>query len=212
MRTGPRYRAVGKLRRDFSDKQKAIRARLQEFAEVPHSEYFYELAYCLLTPQSSAANAAKAVARLKQSGSLDSEAALASVLFQKEHYIRFHNTKAKRLRKAWNTLPEIRSALESGWPSRELRAWLVANVDGLGWKEASHFLRNIGHRELAILDRHILKNLRAHGVICTLPRSLTPARYQEIEKKFLRFALRVGISIDELDLLFWSRETGEILK
>ncbi|HXX65011.1 MAG TPA: DNA lyase, partial [Bacteroidota bacterium] len=89
---------------------------------------------------------------------------------------------------------------------------LVANVDGLGWKEASHFLRNIGHRDLAILDRHILRNLRRYGVIGSLPKSLTAARYLKIERKFLQFARAIGLSIDELDLLFWSRETGAILK
>ncbi|MEK9139334.1 MAG: DNA lyase, partial [Bacteroidota bacterium] len=92
------------------------------------------------------------------------------------------------------------------------RAWLVKNVKGLGWKEASHFLRNIGHHNLAILDRHILKNLKRHNVIRTLPKTLTAKRYLTIEKKFLAFSQHLGISMDELDLLFWSRETGEILK
>jgi N-glycosylase/DNA lyase len=69
-----------------------------------------------------------------------------------------------------------------------MRDWFVRNVKGLGWKEASHFLRNIGYRDLAILDRHILKNLRRHRIIRSLPKSLTPARYQSIERKFRRFA------------------------
>jgi len=212
MRAAPRTPVVAQLQGEFSPKRDAIRSRLKEFAEVPRAEYFYELAYCLLTPQSSAVNAAKAVDRLKQTDPGAPEKVLAAVLFCKDHYIRFHNTKAKRLRKAASALPEILAALDSGRPSSELRAWLVANVDGLGWKEASHFLRNIGHRDLAILDRHILKNLRRHGVIRALPKSLTRARYLKIERKFLQFARAIGLSIDELDLLFWSRETGEILK
>ena len=93
-----------------------------------------------------------------------------------------------------------------------LRDWLVLNVKGLGWKEASHFLRNIGCRNLAILDRHILRNLQRHRVIRSLPKTLTKKQYHTIEQKFARFAETVGISMDELDLLFWSRETGEILK
>ena len=212
MRAAPRARAMAQLRGDFSAKRDAIRSRLREFAEVPRAEYYYELVYCLLTPQSSAVNAAKAVVDLRQTAPHASEEELAAVLFCKDHYIRFHNTKAKRLRKAACALPEILAALDSGRPSGELRTWLVANVDGLGWKEASHFLRNIGHRNLAILDRHILKNLRRYGVIRALPKSLTPARYLKIERQFLQFARATGLSIDELDLLFWSRETGEILK
>jgi N-glycosylase/DNA lyase len=85
-------------------------------------------------------------------------------------------------------------------------------VKGLGWKEASHFLRNIGHLNLAILDRHILRNLKRHDVLRTLPRTLTPKRYLTIEGQFARFADTIGITMDELDLLFWSHETGEILK
>ena len=81
-------------------------------------------------------------------------------------------------------------------------------MKGLGWKEASHFLRNIGYRDLAILDRHILRNLRRHRIIRTLPKTLTPSRYRAIEGKFRAFAGAIGIPMDELDLLFWSRETG----
>jgi N-glycosylase/DNA lyase len=88
----------------------------------------------------------------------------------------------------------------------------VKNVKGLGWKESSHFLRNIGYRDLAILDRHILKCLVRLSVLKNLPQTLTAKKYKEIEKIFLAFANEVGIPIDELDLLFWSLATGEILK
>ncbi len=94
----------------------------------------------------------------------------------------------------------------------ESREWLIKNVKGLGRKEASHFLRNIGHQDLAILDRHILKNLVRVGAIGRLPKTLTTKRYSAIEQKFLQFSHTIGIPMDELDLLFWSLETGEILK
>ena len=73
-------------------------------------------------------------------------------------------------------------------------------------------MRNIGHRNLAILDRHILKNLVRHKVIKELPPTLTPKRYLAIEQQFQQFASKIGISMDALDLLFWSEETGEIFK
>ena len=79
--------------------------------------------------------------------------------------------------------------------------WLVKHVKGLGYKEASHFLRNIGYSsELAILDRHVLKNLKKHGVISRIA-PLTPKRYRATNEKV---AKQVGISMGELDLLFWS--------
>jgi N-glycosylase/DNA lyase len=206
------YREVDDLRRDYAGSRPGIRARLEEFARVPQAEYFYELVYCLLTPQSSAVNAAKAVERLKEADFLLRDVDPSEVLFRKEHYIRFHNTKARHLLEAKRSLPDILAALGEGSSPPEMRVWFVRHVKGLGWKEASHFLRNIGYRDLAILDRHILKNLRRHRIIRTLPKSLTPARYQSIEGKFRHFADDIGIPMDELDLLFWSRETGKILK
>jgi len=83
----------------------------------------------------------------------------------------------------------------------------------LGLKEASHFLRNTGRGEdLAILDRHILRNLIRHGVLRRLPRTLTARRYLDIETRTERFSNEIGIPMSALDLLFWSRETGEIFK
>ena len=206
------YAHIEELRAEFDTRRDAIRARLRDFEVVPPEDYFYELVYCLLTPQSSAINAGKAVAVLRHFDLLHNELDIAPLLHQDSFYIRFHHTKAKHLNEAKRKFPEIRSHLLNGVSSVQLREWLVHNVKGLGWKEASHFLRNIGHRNLAILDRHILRNLKRHNVLATLPRTLTPKRYLEIERRFARFADTVDITMDELDLLFWSRETGEILK
>jgi N-glycosylase/DNA lyase len=206
------YRHIGELREQFEQKKQAIRNRLNDFRRVERNEYFYELAYCLLTPQSSAANAGRAVEVLKSVDFHVCEVDASVILANRSHYIRFHNTKARHLSQAKTMFPVIMDILSNGMTSVELRRWLVRNVVGLGWKEASHFLRNIGHRNLAILDRHILKNLKKHGVIRTLPKTLTPRTYLAIERKFERFATSVGMTMDELDLLFWSRETGQILK
>ena len=206
------YLHIEELQAEFSRRKSAIRRRIVEFASVKPSEYFYELVYCLLTPQSSADHAGKAVVKLRAARLLEREIGAASILREKDSYIRFHNTKANHLAEAKAGFPEILSALSNGRSSVELREWLEKNVKGLGWKEASHFLRNIGYRDLAILDRHILKNLKRHGVIRSIPKTLTPKRYLAIERKFREFSRAVGVTVDELDLLFWSRETGEILK
>ena len=66
--------------------------------------------------------------------------------------------------------------------------------------------------QLAILDRHILKNLKLLGVIHEVPKSLTRSRYLEIETKMANFADEIGIPLDHLDLLLWYNETGEVLK
>jgi N-glycosylase/DNA lyase len=85
-------------------------------------------------------------------------------------------------------------------------------IKGLGYKEASHFLRNIGFPGYAILDKHILNSLREMSIISKGMRPTTRAGYLAIEKRLERFAREIGIDMDHLDLLLWSRKTGEILK
>jgi N-glycosylase/DNA lyase len=200
------------LQREYQKKRPAIRQRLEDFSCVPPAEYFYELVYCLLTPQSSAVNAQKAVNRLRNKGFHVDEVDPEPILRSPDAYIRFHRTKSRHLQSVKLHYPEIFAQVMAPGSDIFLRDWLVKHVDGVGWKEASHFLRNIGRRDLAILDRHILKNLRRLGVIRHIPASLTPRRYKLLEKKFHTFAQQIGIPLDDLDLLFWSMETGKILK
>ena len=207
-----RARDLQELRELHLERSAEIRRRLHDFSNVPKEEYFYELIYCVLTPQSSAVNAGKAIRLMKLQDLFHTDTDPGPFLHQKDFYIRFHKTKAKRILTIKEQFPVIERHLSNGTLSTELREWLIKNVNGLGWKEASHFLRNIGHRNLAILDRHILKNLLRFGVIRSRPKTLTPKDYQSIELKFKKFSEAVGIPIDELDLLFWCMETGEILK
>lgn len=208
----PELLSVEVLRSAHADRQEAIRARLHQFSLIPPSEYFYELIFCLMTPQSSAFNADKAVRLLRNNNFINADVNPEPLLHQPDFYIRFHKTKSKHILAAKEQFPIIQQHLCNGTSSSDLRCWLVNNVKGLGWKEASHFLRNIGHRDLAILDRHILRNLKRAGVLRQMPQSLTPKRYLVIEKKFRKFAITIDIPMDELDLLFWSMETGEIFK
>ena len=96
--------------------------------------------------------------------------------------------------------------------SEELRGWLVDNIKGHGLKESSHFLRNVGRENLAILDRHILRCLNKLKVIDEIPKSLTKKKYLEIENRFREYGSKIGIKMDELDLLFWSMATGRVFK
>lgn len=207
------YKHLDELHSVFTIKRKAIRKRLTEYAEIPSGQYFYELLYCLMTPQSSAVNAGKAQKEfeLLEYHRIDFDPEL--VLFKKTHYIRFHRSKARWISAMKQNFSSILEITVSPITAEEKRTWLVKNVKGLSYKEATHFLRNIGRNDgLAILDRHILRNLKHHGVIRSLPNTLTKKHYLLIEKKFQLFAKQIGISIDELDLLFWSNEAGEILK
>jgi N-glycosylase/DNA lyase len=88
------------------------------------------------------------------------------------------------------------------------------DIKGIGYKEASHFLRNIGYSDYAILDKRILNALREMKVIKEIPKHLTEQKYCEIEKKMKKFSKKIGINMDDMDLAMWSCETktGEILK
>ncbi|MBW2978268.1 N-glycosylase/DNA lyase [Candidatus Woesearchaeota archaeon] len=185
--------------KEHSKRKKEIKKRLKEFASVKSKDVFYELCFCLLTPQSNAKKCDKAVKLLKEKDFFNKGFNPVGVL---KKYTRFHNNKSKYL----IDLKKNFSCLKFE------RDYLVKNVKGLGLKEASHFLRNIGYRNLAILDRHILKNLAELKVIDNVPKSLTAKKYFEIEDKFKSFSKKVKIPMDELDLLFWSMETGEVFK
>jgi len=200
------------LRSNYRNLKSDIRNRLKDFSKVPSSEYFYELVYCLLTPQSSAVNAEKVITILKDKKFKLRDIDPEPILRRKDCYIRFHKNKSRYMITVKDQFPLIAEQLKSRSTSEELRLWLVKNVKGLGWKESSHFLRNIGHRNLAILDRHILRNLFRLGILPDLPKSLTATNYLQIEGKFRKFSEQIGVLMDELDLLFWSMETGEILK
>ena len=96
----------------------------------------------------------------------------------------------------------------------ERRDWLAREprVKGLGYKEASHFLRNIGFKGYGILDKHIVRSLYELKVIDSPKPPTSRGKYLETESRMRQFASSIRINFDELDLLLWSMKTGEILK
>jgi N-glycosylase/DNA lyase len=201
------------LKHHFATQRDVVHTRLSEFRTVAPSEYFYELAYCLLTSQSSAAHAEQAIAQLRHAGFHVQDINPEPILRNKKHYIRFHKMKTRYLVEMKKQFPEIIQKISEGSRAFEMREWLVRHVLGLGYKEATHFLRNIGKNDgLAILDRHILRYLKRLGVIRSIPKSMNKKRYFNIEQRFMKFAAKSGIVLDELDLVLWSMATGEIRK
>lgn len=190
-----------------------IRKRLNDFRAVPPERHFFELLYCLMTPQSKAAHAEIVIEKLERMGFPEAEIDPTPLLRDPAHYIRFHNVKGRRLmrlREEWPSIAEIVGSVNMDGEAK--RSMLVTNVDGLGWKEASHFLRNIGHLELAIIDRHVLKHLLACGAIDAIPKSINGRRYLDLERRFRALAESYGLTLQELDLLFWSLEEGNVRK
>jgi len=197
------------MHKEYSKRKSEIEGRLKEFKQVNGKDLFYELCFCLLTPQSKAKNADFCIKEMKKMNFLENGFDPTAILKQK---IRFHNNKGKYLLEMREKYHGLKDELKRIKDNKEKREFLVKNVKGISWKEASHYLRNTGHENLAILDRHILNNLVKMKAINELPKSLTKKKYFEIEEKFLEFAKKSGIPMDHLDLLFWSMETGEVFK
>jgi N-glycosylase/DNA lyase len=201
------YHSIWLERRD------AIRMRLQEFRQIQPEDWFYEACFCILTPQSKAVHADVIVQELKQNNFLEKDFDPLPLLRRPETYIRFHNQKTKNLSLLRSNFAIIASTIHH---SKEnpfmLRDYLAQNIRGYGLKEAAHFMRNIGIWGPAILDRHILKHLHRCKVIDALPDSLGRSLYIKIEQGWLDYCLATHIPIQEMDLLFWSIETGQILK
>ena len=79
-------------------------------------------------------------------------------------------------------------------------------IKGLGYMQASHFLRNLGFSGYAILDRNNLASLLELGIISEAKYPLSKKRYIETENLMAGAARELGIGLDEFDLLLWSRK------
>lgn len=199
---------LDELKKSYESKKALINKRLDEFQKPKKDDdLFAELAFCLLTPQSKAKLCWSSIERLKQRGLLYSNSKEIRPWITT---VRFCDNKSRYIEEAQAKLSDVKKILKKS--PDQAREWLVENIKGYGYKEASHFLRNVGILDFAILDRHILKNLKRYGVIEQVPKALTPKRYKEIEKQMKEFSASIGISLAELDLLFWSQETGEVFK
>lgn len=192
----------------YNLRKKEIQEKLKEYKNISEEEWFYELCFCLLTPGSKALVADRCVKTFKELDFKNKEIDIHPYI----SHIRFHNRRNNYLQQLKQQYPEIHKKIKLEKDSIGLRNWLAQNVKGIGLKEASHYLRNIGHRDLAIIDRHILKGLKRAKVIKEVPESLSKNKYLDLEQKFKEFSKQINIPMDELDLLFWSMETGRVFK
>lgn len=185
-----------------------IKIRLQEFAEIRKKDntiWFSELCFCILTANAQAEKALAIQAKLSPKKFL--EISLEElILVIKSFGHRFHNRKAEYIVNArkYKNIKDIIINMSG----QEARLWLVKNIKGIGYKEASHFLRNMGWSDVAIIDRHILRFLLNNNLIESIPKTITPKIYIELEK----ILIQIDPKLDELDLLLWYHMTGKVLK
>lgn len=122
--------------------------------------------------------------------------------------VRFYKRKSSYVEDAFSNFEGIVKALDLDSISARKK---LLKVRGLGMKEASHFLRNTGREDVAIIDRHVLKWLKGEGYISEVP-SITEKRYVEVEKILSDIAEEKKCSLAELDLRIWAKMTGKVLK
>jgi N-glycosylase/DNA lyase len=208
---------IGEIKKIHHEISPKIRSRLDEFKNLWESadekNMTAELAFCILTPQSRARTCWAAVERLMKEGLLENPDQ--EMISLQLRGVRFKTKKAGYITEALRKFKSARAIQLkiNGLKEEEAREWLVENIKGIGYKEASHFLRNIGFsKNLAILDRHVLKNLKALGVIKEIPESLSRRNYLEIENRMRELSEKIKIPMNHLDLVLWYREAGEVFK
>jgi len=201
--------------RDGPELRSMVDNRIAEFLEVNErgtEKWFEELTYCLLTAYSSAR-----LGQLCVDALCDRDALLHGGLDQVVETLRaqghrFAEKRAEYIVTARELAPTLKGTIQGFQDVKAAREWLAKSVKGLGWKESSHFLRNVGYLDVAIIDRHIISNMMDHGILEERPKSITKRRYLEYERILAEVAMRVRMTLGEMDLYLWYRKTGKVLK
>lgn len=214
--TVERVRAAHKARR------KEIRARLAEFAEVwrtgSDTRLWEELAFCIFTAGASARMGLRSIAAVRalliEGGREEMSRALIAAGAHRFPIARPGYLVVTRDYLRQHCEMRLRATLLSFPHPMDRRDWLAQErrIKGMSYKEASHFLRNIGLKGYGILDKHVMRCLTDMGVADSAKPPATRARYLETEENLRRFARDICVDFDELDLVLWSMKTGEVLK
>lgn len=211
---------IEKIKEAYAERRDEIRNRLAEFDDVwkrgSDERLWEEMVFCFFTGGCSAKMGLRSIEAVQPLLITGTHEELMNALLGKHRYPR---ARAGYIVASRDFLQEhcglqLRKKLQSFENSLERRDWLVKEkrIKGLGYKEASHFLRNIGLKGYAILDKHILRSLAELKIIDDPKPPNTRLRYLTIEDKLKNLALLSEINFDELDLVLWSMKTGEILK
>ena len=211
---------IDKIRQVHRERSIAIRERLAEFEAVirrgSDAEIWEEMVFCFFTGGCSARMGLRSIEAVRPH-LLDGEWETLRDALSGVH--RYPNARSRYVVESRRFLDEsigfrIKAKLESFDGHLERRDWLVREkgIKGLGYKEASHFLRNIGYKGYAILDKHVLRCLAELKIIDDPKPPNTRSKYLSVESELKTLTEAVGIDFDEMDLVLCSMKTGEILK
>ncbi len=200
-----------KLKEHYAARQKEVKKRLNEFSlnakRLNDKDLFLELCFCICTPQSKAVKVAQIINKNHADKLLNLKQSELAELLRKN--TRFHNNKAKHIINARQYIVNLKQLDKDSIIARE---FLVKHIKGIGYKEASHFLRNIGYRDLCIVDRHVINLMHELKVFDSNNTPSTSKKYIEMEQKIKAYAKKYNYDVDELDLVLWSIKTGHVFK
>ena len=189
-----------------------IQKRMTEFEALGKensNEIFKELCFCFLTANFNAEGGIRIQKEIDDGFLVLSLEELSQKL--KELGYRFPNARANFIFESRRYKDNIKGILDSIETDEEKREWIVKNIKGIGFKEASHFLRNIGHKNVAIIDFHIVDLLVKNNLI-EKPKTITVKKYLEVEEILRKISEKTNTNLGELDLYLWYEETGKVLK
>jgi N-glycosylase/DNA lyase len=196
-----------------SDTKQLIDKRWGEFVAKRHESenvWFTEMCFCILTANTSAEMGLRVQKNMGYDGFAKIPADKLSKALKKAGS-RFYNTRAKYISAARKYNGSLKKRINAARGQTEAREWLVKNIKGLGYKESSHFLRNVGYGDLAILDKHVINILHENGLIEEF-KTMNKKRYIAMEQILRHISDSLKMPLGKLDLYLWYFKTGKVLK
>jgi len=195
--------------------RKVVKQRIREFRATRSEDsyrWFEELVFCILTAYSSAEVGLRCVKALKEKNHIfrGSRDMVRKTLEEAGH--RFALRRAEYIVLARNGSRELKENVLRMGNAMAAREWLVKEFKGIGWKEGSHFLRNVGFLDVAILDRHVLRVMSEHGLIEEEAKSLSKKKYLKHENILRKVSSELRMPLGELDLYLWYMKTKCVFK
>ena len=203
---------INELKKEISS---LVDVRLSDFKKnikKNDDELFVELCFCIIVANNSIENGLRAYNSIGLNFLKLEEKELKEKL--KITARRFYNKRAEYIinaRRVKNDLYiKIKELKNLEINELDFRNWLADNIKGFGLKEASHYMRNLGFFNFAILDRHILKFLYKNDIIKEIPKTITKKNYFEIEKIIIDLAKELNMNMAELDVYLFYIDSGRI--
>lgn len=192
--------------------QREVKNKLKEFEKNKNlslDEKFFELCFCIMVANNNLKRTLKIWKFLKKEKIFLKYSKNELSYKLKELGLRFYNKRGEFIIYARRKKRKIEEILKFK-DLKKIREHMALEFKGIGFKEASHFLRNIGYKDFAILDRHILKILKKFEILNEIPKNLSKKKYLKIEKTLEKFAKKLNISQAELDIYLFYLDSRTI--